>query len=185
MNRDNRHCNGTHNTVVPRRYNKQVNYTYEHYPKEHFPITGSLPPLINAGLSLHCSTPFSRNSFIPIIHRSAVPGESREPKVHGRGARPSSPSKLRSHNDTRHVHAEAGAWTSCCQRYQTSTAATNISDVTFGIGFFKPRERTSILAFLLHARSFLNFCITPDCHSNCKKNSRASTPKSQSNPSFI
>ena len=93
---------------------------------------------------LHLSTPdflftAPRRSpeitFIPSIHRSDVPGESRAPVVHGRAPRPSSPSKLDLINDTHHVHAEAGVWTSCCQRYQASTAATNISDVTFGIGF--------------------------------------------------
>ena len=63
MNRRSRHYNGTHGTKVPTRFNKQISYTNKHYPKEHYPATGSLPPLVNAGLSLHCSTSFPRIYF--------------------------------------------------------------------------------------------------------------------------
>ena len=106
-----------------------------HYPREHCPVSDSLPPLVNAGLSLHCSTSFSRNYFHSKHSSIWCPEWKPRTVVHGRGARPSSPSKLDLISDTHHVHSEAGAWTSCCQRYQASTAATNISGVTFGIGF--------------------------------------------------
>ena len=62
----------------------------------------------------------------------------REPKEHGRGGRPSSPSKLDLINDAHRTRAEAGAWTSCCKRCQTNTAATNIIGATYGIGYRNP-----------------------------------------------
>ena len=80
------------------------------YPKKHFPVSGSHPPLVNAGLSCHCSTSLSPEITLQSKHSSIfVPWHAVNHEVHGRGPHPGSPSNIDLINNDVHIRAAAGA----------------------------------------------------------------------------